>query len=198
MTHVCNNCTSYYMYYISVIYKKKTLCSSSTEIVHYTSATPGKKPTVTQNKLVSSARMPWWKSGHISRDWLGVGASGDTAATHYQNSIGCAMLEQHHGSVTIHPCKIYPHSLNCVVLTRGSGDKFPTSSVSKLFVSNGLQQGFIYGALTCHTDPFIATTDRQPFFPLACYSGECAGWTFGQISHDQSKERQGRWKLRIF
>lgn len=98
------------------------------------------------------ARRPWYETGHISGGWPAERAPGDTTATHYPNSARSTALERCHGAVTSLPCKIYPHSLNCAVLTRGSGDEFPTISVCKLFGSNGLQKDFIYGALTCQAE----------------------------------------------
>lgn len=97
------------------------------------------KPRVAQNHRVMRARRPRHETGHISGGWPGERAPGDTTATHYPNSARSTALERCHGAVTSHPCKIYPHSLYCAVLTRGSGDEFPTISVCKLFGSNGLQ-----------------------------------------------------------
>lgn len=127
------------------------------------------KPTVAQNDCVIWARRPWYETGHICGGWPGERAPGDTTATHYPNSARSTALERCHGAVTSLPCKIYPHSLNCAVLTRGSGDEFPTISVCKLFGSNGLQQDFIYGALTCQAEPPIRHFGQATILRLSIY-----------------------------
>lgn len=148
-------------------------------------------------KLLHSKSIPWWpftrllhllarvvhesprwprtvvwsepETGHISGGWPGERAPGDTTATHYPNPARSTALERCHGTVTSLPCKIYPHSLNCAVLTRGSGDEFPTISVCKLFESNGLQQDFIYGALTCQAEPPIRHFSQATILRLGIY-----------------------------
>lgn len=151
-----------------------SLCSS---ISWQRTSTKAHHGTAPRREVVKWARRPCSESDHIRRGWPGERAAADTLSSHYQSQLEGRALEQHHGSMTSSPYKIYPRAPDCVVLIRGSGDKFPTISVRKLFGSNGLQQRFIYGALTRHADPLFAALAKQ-LFPTSRYI--MAGSTSGE------------------